>query len=161
MPSLPPILRPSLLPLLAAFSSFANNQDGIVLPLRCLAATTLIQLSDAKRSAVEPQHYFTYRELQPRILYYSYIKKHRSCWELVGSLLVTCSKIPVWEILNCDRTCSILLLGGFQCQNNDGEALVLTCSSPVLGCVQPELAGGDTYKKTAYVMTSPGVMGRS
>ncbi len=32
---------------------------------------------------------------------------------------------------------------------------------PVLGCVQPELAGGDTYKKTANVMTSPGVMGRS
>jgi hypothetical protein len=55
----------------------------------------------------------------------------------------------------------ILLLGGFWHQNNDGEVLVLACSSPVLGCMQPELAGGDTYKKTANVMTSPGVMGRS
>jgi hypothetical protein len=56
---------------------------------------------------------------------------------------------------------NILLLGGLQRQNNDGEALVLACSSPVLGCVQPALAGGDTYKKTANAMTSPGVMGRS
>jgi hypothetical protein len=55
----------------------------------------------------------------------------------------------------------ILLLGGFQRQNNDGEALVLACLSSVLGCMQPELAGGDTYEKTANVMTSPGVMGRS
>jgi hypothetical protein len=55
---------------------------------------------------------------------------------------------------------SILLLGGFKRQNNDGEVLVLACSSPVLGCVQPELAGGDTYEKTANVMTSPRVMGR-
>jgi hypothetical protein len=55
---------------------------------------------------------------------------------------------------------NILLLGGFQCQNNDGEALALACSSPVLDCVQPKLAGGDTYKKTANVMTSPGLMGR-
>jgi hypothetical protein len=56
---------------------------------------------------------------------------------------------------------NILLLGGFQHQNNDGEVLVLVCSSPVLGCAQPELAGGDTYEKTANIMTSPGVMGRS
>jgi hypothetical protein len=55
----------------------------------------------------------------------------------------------------------ISLLGGFGHQNNDGEVLVLACSSPVLGCMQPELAGGDTYTKTANVMTSPGVMGRS
>ncbi len=25
--------------------------------------------------------------------YYSYVKKHRSCWELVGSLLATCSEV--------------------------------------------------------------------
>jgi hypothetical protein len=42
----------------------------------------------------------------------------------------------------------ILLLGGVQLQNNDGEVLVLACSPPVLGCVQPEFAGGDTYKKS-------------
>jgi hypothetical protein len=41
----------------------------------------------------------------------------------------------------------ILLLEGFWCQKNDGEALVLACLSPVLGWVQPELAGGDTYQK--------------
>ncbi len=34
--------------------------------------------------------------------YYSYVKKHRSRWELVGNLLR--SEVPVWEILNCDRT---------------------------------------------------------
>jgi hypothetical protein len=56
---------------------------------------------------------------------------------------------------------NILLLGGFQRQNNDGEALILACLSPVLGWVQPELAGGDVYEKTAKVMTSPRVMGRS
>ncbi len=56
---------------------------------------------------------------------------------------------------------NILLLGRFWHQNNDGEALVLACLSPVLGCMQPELAGGDTYKKTTNVMTCPGVMGRS
>ncbi len=55
----------------------------------------------------------------------------------------------------------ILLLGGFRRQSNDGEALVLACSSPALGCVQPKLAGGDTYEKTANFMTSTGVMGRS
>jgi hypothetical protein len=67
----------------------------------------LTALSDAKRSSVEPQYYSTYRELQLRILYYSNLKNHRSCWELVGSLLATCSKVLVWEILNCYRTCSI------------------------------------------------------
>ncbi len=41
----------------------------------------------------------------------------------------------------------ILLLGGFQCLNYDGEVLVLACSPPVLGYMQPEPAGGDTYKK--------------
>jgi hypothetical protein len=56
---------------------------------------------------------------------------------------------------------NILLLGGFKHQNNDDEALILACYSPVLSCVQPELAGGDTYEKTANVMTFPGVMGRS
>ena len=34
--------------------------------------------------------------------YYSYVEKHRSCWELVGNLLQ--SEVPVWEILNCDQT---------------------------------------------------------
>ncbi len=36
--------------------------------------------------------------------YYSYVKKHRSCWELVGS----CSEVKFrsGEIINCDRTCS-------------------------------------------------------
>jgi hypothetical protein len=58
-------------------------------------------------------------------------------------------------------TQDILLLGGFQHQNNDGEALILACMSPILGCVQPELAEGDTYKKSANLMTSPGAMGRS
>ncbi len=41
----------------------------------------------------------------------------------------------------------ILFLEGFRRQNNDGVALILACLSPVLCCVQPELAGGDTYKK--------------
>ena len=36
--------------------------------------------------------------------YYSYVKKHRSCWELVGCLFAACSEVQVWEILNCDRT---------------------------------------------------------
>jgi hypothetical protein len=63
--------------------------------------------SDAQRSSVEPHNYSTYRELQLRIFYYSYAKKHKSCWELVGSLFATCSEVRVWEILNCDRIRSI------------------------------------------------------
>jgi hypothetical protein len=66
--------------------------------------------SDAQRSSVEPHNYSTYRELQLRIFYYSYAKNHKSRWELVGSLLATCSEVRVWEILNCDQTCSIVLL---------------------------------------------------
>jgi len=27
-----------------------------------------------------------------------------ACWLLVGCLLAACSEVPVWEILNCDRT---------------------------------------------------------
>jgi hypothetical protein len=61
----------------------------------------LTALSNAERSSVEPQYYSTYRELQLKISYYSYIKKHRSRWELVRSLLATCSKVLIWEILNC------------------------------------------------------------
>jgi hypothetical protein len=36
--------------------------------------------------------------------YYSYVKKHRSRWELVACLFAACSEVPVWEILNSDRT---------------------------------------------------------
>ncbi len=42
--------------------------------------------SDAQRSSVEPHNYSTYRELQLRIFYYSYAKKHK----VVGNLLGAC-----------------------------------------------------------------------
>ena len=47
--------------------------------------------SDAKRSSVEPQYYSTYREITAKDFYYSYVKKHRTCWLLVGCLFAACS----------------------------------------------------------------------
>ena len=45
--------------------------------------------------------------------YYSYVKKHRSCWELVGSLSGAAPvKFRSGEILICDRTRSVLSIVG-------------------------------------------------
>ena len=50
--------------------------------------------------------------------YYSYVKKHRRRWELVGSLSGDCwLPVPKWspglgDFLNCDRTRSMFFLGG-------------------------------------------------
>jgi len=96
----------------------------------------LTALSDAKRSSVEPQYYSTYRELQLRILYYSYVKKHRSCWELVRSLLATCSKVLVWEILNCYRTHS----------NSVSQiSIYACCKSAILQAVCPFFGAKDPH----------------
>ena len=54
----------------------------------------LTALSDAKRSSVEPQYYSTYREITAKDFYYSYVKKHRTCWLLVRCLFAACS-LPV------------------------------------------------------------------
>ncbi len=66
-------------------------------------------LSDAESSSVEPRYYSTYRELQIRISSIPTLKSTEvvgclwaACWLLVGC-------VPVWEILNCDRTRSNFL----------------------------------------------------
>jgi len=47
---------PPVVAVAVAVSAFADDQDGVVFPPRCLAAATLMeQLSDAERSSLEPQ----------------------------------------------------------------------------------------------------------
>ena len=70
-------------------------------------------LSDTKISSVEPQQYSTYGESHFRI--YTILTYKNT--EVVGNLLGAClepvgnllqSKVLVWEILNCNRTRSML-----------------------------------------------------
>jgi len=51
-----PSPSPPVVAVAVAVGAFADDQDGVVFPPRRLAAVTLMeQLSDAKKSSVEPQ----------------------------------------------------------------------------------------------------------
>jgi hypothetical protein len=85
-------------------------------------------LSDAESSSVEPWYYSTYRELPLRISTIPMLKSTEvvgnllaACWLLVGCLSAACSEVPVWGILNCDRTrrmVQILIVWVGQVKNN-------------------------------------------